>query len=172
MIRTILVPLDGSEFSERALPVACELAQALEAKIVIISVAGAGSALERTFTSEDRRGISEQYADVREEDHRLSTDPRMVERTQEQVRAVAEGERYLAGIAARLAKTGLPVETGVPYAAAAEGILTEIGLHSADLVVMSTHGRSGLNRLIGGSVALDVLTRSPVPVLLVPPERS
>ncbi len=171
MIHTILVPLDGSASSERALPVSGELARALDARLALVCVAGAGSALQQKMTPEDRQAVSEQYAGVKEEEHLLSTTPGMVERAQHQVRAVAEAERYLAAVATRLVEAGLQVETGVPYGDPVEGILTEIGLHSASLVVMAAHRRQGLSRLAGGSVALAVFARSPVPVLLVPPER-
>ena len=170
MIRTILVPLDGSALSERVLPLARELACGLSARVVLVCVAGEGLQLDLTLTEEDRRAIAEQYAGVREEDHALSTDPRMVEHAQKQVRAIAEAERYLAAVAARLGAEGLAVEATVPYGSAVDGILTEIDVHSADLVVMSTHGRSQLRQLIGGSVARGLLARSPVPVLLAPPE--
>ncbi|HMD88890.1 MAG TPA: universal stress protein [Anaerolineaceae bacterium] len=171
MIRTILVPLDGSEFSERALPVGIELATALNARVVLVSVAGSESAIPLKLTPEDRREISEQYADVEEEEEVLSTEPRMVERAQEQIRAVDEAEEYLASIAAKLSDTGVQIEVAAPYGPAVEGILSEIDLRSADLVVMCTHGRSGLNRLISGSVASAVLAHSPVPVLMVPPDK-
>ena len=171
MIRTILIPLDGSAFSERALTVGSELAHALSARLVLVCVAGPDLALESDFTDGDQRAIAEKYAGVREEEHLLSTDPRMVEHMQGQVRAVAEAEAYLACVANRLAGTNIQVEVGVPYGPAAEGILTEIDLHSADLVIMSTHNRSGFSRMIGQSVTLAVIDRSRVPVMLVPPER-
>lgn len=171
MIRTILIPLDGSEFSERALPVGLELAGALKAALVLVCVAGSESALPRGLTDEDRRAISEQNAHVKEEEHLLSTDPGMVRRAQAQVRAVAEAEHYLECTASRLADSGIQVVVAVPYGEATEGILTEIDLRQADLVVMCTHGRSGLNQLMAGSVAAAVLAHSPVPVLLVPPGR-
>ncbi len=171
MIRTILVPVDGSALSERALPLAAELARALEERLVLVCVAGT-AALDHAFTEEDRRDIADQYTAVREEDHRLSTDPRMVEHARGQVRAVAEAERYLANVASRLeAEHGLHAEVAIPYGGAADGILTEIDLHAADLVVMCTHGRTGLSRLVSASVTQAVLARSAAPVLLVPPER-
>jgi nucleotide-binding universal stress UspA family protein len=170
MLRTIIIPLDGSVFSERALPLGKELACAFGARLILVCVAGARTAPEWNFTDEDRRAIAEQYADVREEDHVISTDIRMVEHAQGQVRAVAEAERYLQRVAVRIAEPGIPVEIAIPYGSAAEGILTEIEIHTADLVIMSTHGRSGVSQLIGGSVTLAVLARSTVPVLLVPPQ--
>ena len=74
-------------------------------------------------------------------------------------------------VAAGFARQGIELEVAAPYGAAAEEILAEIDVRLVDLIVMSTHGRSGLSRLIFGSVAQAVLARSPVPVLLVPPER-
>jgi nucleotide-binding universal stress UspA family protein len=87
--------------------------------------------------------------------------------TSAQVHAVDEADAYLRDIASRLGERGLGVETAVVYGEAAEGILDEIRLRRADVVVMATHGRSGLGRWVYGSVADAVLAHSPVPVLLV-----
>lgn len=84
-----------------------------------------------------------------------------------QIRLMDEAEAYLNKVAEPLREEGLMVEVGVPFAAADDGILDEIDLRKADLVVMTTHGRSGFNRWIYGSVAEAVLARSPAPVLLV-----
>ncbi len=138
MYQTILVPLDGSSFSERALPIATTLAQAMRAQIVLMQAANA-----LVFPGADA--------------------------TEAQVQAVAEAQTYLSTLAAGLSEQGLSIEVAVPYGEAAESILLEIGLHKADLVVMCTHGRSGLGRWIYGSVAEQVLARSPAPVLLVRP---
>ncbi len=90
-----------------------------------------------------------------------------LESVEAEVKSVKDAEDYLAGIAAPLIQSGLSVETGVPFAVPGEGIVMEVELRKADLVIMSTHGRSGLSRLVYGSVAEAVLTHSPVPVLLV-----
>ncbi|MCW5881391.1 MAG: universal stress protein [Anaerolineae bacterium] len=82
-------------------------------------------------------------------------------------RGVDEAAAYLTSLAARLTDEGLEVATATPYGSAAHGILDEIDTQGADLVVMTTHGRSGFSRLRHGSVAETVLTHSPVPVLLV-----
>lgn len=87
--------------------------------------------------------------------------------TAAQVAAVQEAEAYLRGVAARLAERAIPTDIAVPYAPPAEGILLEAGLRGADLIVLSTHGRSGLGRWLYGSVAEAVLARSPLPVVLV-----
>ncbi len=89
-----------------------------------------------------------------------------VDPTEDQVKAVREAEDYLATIAAQLARQGV-VETAVFYGEPVEAILEETRLRKADLVVMATHGRSGVSRWVYGSVAEAVLAESPVPVLLV-----
>lgn len=86
-----------------------------------------------------------------------------------QASARAEAQQYVDSLASRLAATGLTIETGVPYGAPATEILDEVGLRNADMVVMATHGRSGIGRWLYGSVADEVLRRAMVPVVLVPP---
>ncbi len=87
--------------------------------------------------------------------------------TAAQVRAVEQAQSYLDDLAARIARQGIAVETAVPYGPAVEGIVAEIQLRGVDLVVMTTHGRSGLGRWVYGSVAEGVLAQSPVPALLL-----
>lgn len=90
------------------------------------------------------------------------TDP-----TNAQVKAARESQEYLDGVAVDLADTGVTCETASPYGDAADWILEEVRLREADLVVMSTHGRTSIDRWINGSVAESVLARSPVPVVLI-----
>ena len=74
---------------------------------------------------------------------------------------------YLRDQAARLTDVR-GVETAVAVGDAADAILDQAERRPADLVVMSTHGRSGIGRWVYGSVADAVMRRSPVPVFLVP----
>jgi nucleotide-binding universal stress UspA family protein len=138
MYHTILVPLDGSAFGERALPMAETLARATGANVVLMRAASASTLLG---------------ADAAEA----------------QCQAVEEAQAYLSALATGLSDRGLHVEVAAPYGDAADAILMEASLRGADLVVMCTHGRSGLGRWIYGSVAEKVLTHSPAPVLLVHP---
>jgi nucleotide-binding universal stress UspA family protein len=64
---------------------------------------------------------------------------------------------------------GAQIETKVVEALPVDGILKEVRELSADLIVMGTHGRSGFNRFMLGSVAERVLRASEIPVLTVPP---
>jgi nucleotide-binding universal stress UspA family protein len=83
-------------------------------------------------------------------------------------RAIASAEAYLASFAHDLSDRGFDVQTGVPYGRSAPTwIVEEISMRHADLVVMATHGRSGLERWVRGSVAEGVVHAATVPVLLV-----
>jgi len=134
---TILVPLDGSFLAEAALPQAIDLAGTSGARLLLLRAAEA---------------------------HTLpGADP-----TEAQVRVVEEAEAYLAEVAGRLATYGLrKVESSVWYGPAARAIVEAASFHSVDLIVMTTHGRSGIGRLILGSVAESVLRGTTRPILLI-----
>ncbi|MBI2563022.1 MAG: universal stress protein, partial [candidate division NC10 bacterium] len=85
-----------------------------------------------------------------------------VDQTEAQVRAVEEAEGYLAEIERRIAAQGLPVRGAVRYGHAVEEILDHAESQRADLIAMSTHGRSGIQRFMLGSVAEAVVRAAPV----------
>jgi len=137
-IKKILVPLDGSELAERALHIVRELALPTKATVLVVRVVEPPS----LFTLGDRLEI--------------------------EARIIREAEDYINRVAEELRALGISAETAVPYDSDVPGaILEQIRLKEPDLVVMSTHGRSGLGRWIYGSVAEAVLARSPVPVIVV-----
>ena len=140
MYKKILVPLDWHAGAEAALPVAPNLAKVDGAVIRLLHVAPTPSAIVA-----EGRVIA--YAD--QESDRLQH--------------LALG--YLREAAHQL--DGLPVEYTVRFGAPAEELLGEARESGADLVVMATHGRSGVARLMLGSVAEAVLRRSDIPVVLV-----
>jgi nucleotide-binding universal stress UspA family protein len=90
-----------------------------------------------------------------------------VDPTEAQTEVVREAEDYLAAVATRLREQGDRVETNVWYGPAASAIVEAARLRKADLIVMSTHGRSGIGRLILGSVAESVLRDTSTPILLL-----
>lgn len=133
----ILVPLDGSALAESALGKAVELAGGDSTTLMLLRAAEAP-----TLPGVDATEAPEQV--------------------------VREAEEYLAAVAARLTAQGLTrVETCVWYGSAAAAIVTAASLRKADLIVMSSHGRSGLGRFILGSVAETVLRGTTTPILLV-----
>jgi nucleotide-binding universal stress UspA family protein len=85
------------------------------------------------------------------------------------VHAVDEAHAYVQGVAEQLGSRGSIVETTIPWGEPADEILEQVRSARADLVVMATHGRSGLGRWLYGSVADEVLRRASVPIFLVPP---
>jgi nucleotide-binding universal stress UspA family protein len=133
----ILVPLDGSMLAEAAIDAALDLGHGTQSKLMLVRAAEA---------------------------HVLpGADP-----TYEQVAVVGEAEKYLADVVERLAKRGVKdVDTSVWYGPAAASIIEATKLKKADLIVMSTHGRSGLGRLILGSVTESVLRGTTAPICVV-----
>jgi nucleotide-binding universal stress UspA family protein len=145
--RRVLIPLDGSPTAERALPAAAELARAIDAEILLARVVPSSPA---AVTHEA----------IRFGDTRPARPSDAYER---------EAERYLQEIARILEANGLRVSTAVADDHAPNGIIAIAEQGGAAIVVMATHGRSGLGRFILGSVAHDVLRRGTRPVLLVRP---
>jgi nucleotide-binding universal stress UspA family protein len=98
-----------------------------------------------------------------------AVDPRLpgadaVEAQRDIVRAA---EQYLAQVAARLERPGVTVKTAVWYGPPAASIVAAADAAGADMIVMTTHGRGGLGRLVLGSVAEAVLRATRRPLLLV-----
>jgi nucleotide-binding universal stress UspA family protein len=136
-LATILVPLDGSSLAEAALPKAVEVAE----------ISGAELLLLRAAQVHSLPGV----------------DP-----TDAQVKVVQEAEEYLAGVAGRLTDLGFKkVDCSVWYGSAPYAIVEAARLYKVDLIVMTTHGRSGLGRMILGSVAESVLRGTITPILLL-----
>ena len=97
------------------------------------------------------------------EAHTTVADP-----TEAQVTVVREAEEYLTALRARMLAGGAAeVETSVWYGPPAGAIVEAATTQKVDLIVMSTHGRSGLGRLILGSVAETVLRGTTIPILVV-----
>jgi nucleotide-binding universal stress UspA family protein len=87
-----------------------------------------------------------------------------------QVEVVREAEQYVEGVAKRLREAGVGrVEPSVWYGPAAATIVDAARLRGADLIVMTTHGRSGVGRLILGSVTESVLRGTTTPILVLRP---
>jgi nucleotide-binding universal stress UspA family protein len=92
-----------------------------------------------------------------------------------QQQAIACAEDYVGQFATALSDQGLTIETGVPFGGdPARWIVEECDVHHADLIVMATHDRIGVNRWLHGSVAESVVHATKLPVMIVkassPPE--
>jgi nucleotide-binding universal stress UspA family protein len=143
----ILVPLDGSELSSSVLPFALELAKPLEATIVLFH-----TVIEPLIT----------YPGIEV----MSSDSSPLEEMQ------AGARKFLASAASELADKGVKTDTVVTIGNATDGIAWAAEREGAGLIVMSTHGRSGIGRIVLGSVADAVVRRTSLPVVLVRPPAS
>jgi nucleotide-binding universal stress UspA family protein len=134
----ILVPTDGSDHARRAADHGAMLAGAFDATLHLLTVVD----IEAAAGPFSAGGVDESYIE---------------DRTTSEREALAELAADLDGPDT--------VETVVETGSPAEGILGYAEDHAVDLVVMGTHGRSGLRRYLTGSVAERVLRLSPVPVV-------
>jgi nucleotide-binding universal stress UspA family protein len=90
-----------------------------------------------------------------------------------QIDVVAEAEQYLSALKAQLEERGIRnLETHVWYGAPAAAIIDAASAYKVDLIVMTTHGRSGVGRLIYGSVAESVLRGTTIPIFLRRPSEA
>lgn len=148
MFTHILVPLDGSELAEAALPAALELARKYDSQITLLQVIIPPYLL-----------IPPDVADGTHVNRMMAL----------QKAAHEEAEAYLEAKRALLAeRAGYNVHTRVVEGApTAYVILDEARDLAVDLIAMSTHGRTGLGRWVLGSIAEKVLRHAEVPVLLL-----
>lgn len=142
--RKILVALDGSRFAAQALDQACALAKATDAMVVLLAVAPAS----------DDIGLAQGG---------LEPFWMMAERASHE----ACLQQSLMEVASALRADGMRVRTILEQGAPAQAIIDACATEHADLLIMATHGRSGLRRLVMGSVATGVLHQTDVPLLLI-----
>ena len=139
--RRVLVALDGSPSAEAVLRFLLEIAGPLDMTVVLLWV------LE-------------------------PVPPVVLEGTRHMVLDDIEGRRsdaeeYLASVAAALRAKGVDVSWQVRLGRPSDEILAAARESSTHLIAMATHGRTGLNRLLFGSVAEAVLRQAPVPVFMI-----
>ena len=140
MYRRLLVPLDGSELAEGALAHAEQLARAFKAEILLVRVVPLPPA--RVAQAIPMSDIEAEHAEARE---------------------------YLESVANRLVQEGIPVRVSIRQGDVAEEIIQQAADEECDLIVMSTHGRSGIARWVYGSIADRVLRygMQAVPAILI-----
>lgn len=141
----VLVPLDGSLFAESALQLGHDLARLLEGELVLLSV----------ITPPPPPAMSElSYAAMPYTEFDLEE-------------ARRESQAYLQHIGAQHGIDPERVQASIQIGGTAEGIVEAIRELDASLVVMATHARSGLGRLLFGSTATDTLRQITVPLVLL-----
>ncbi|HZS79753.1 MAG TPA: universal stress protein [Ktedonobacteraceae bacterium] len=143
MFERILVPLDGSERAESAIPIAARVARAYDGSIVLL----------RVVTTPIEYGPY------------LAPSESLMRRTVEE--DVAEATKYLERVAKSEALAGITVEAKALFGAAAPTIMDAIPLFQINLVAMCSHGYTGVKRWILGSVADKIVRYAPVPVFIL-----
>lgn len=156
MFDRVIVPLDGSEESERALGYAVEIAHKFNAPVTLL----------RAYDGSER--TVQLLAMMQAEPIPATVDPNTVDAVAEAAEAEGtEARRYLMRQLRKLAGQQLTVDIIVLDSPSAEAILEEARRTPGTLIVMATHARRGLERLLFGSVADAVVRHAHVPVLLV-----
>jgi nucleotide-binding universal stress UspA family protein len=148
MYRSILVPLDGSSFGERALPLAAGIAWKANAQLRLLHVHTAEGEVELpTLTPYQFEGLNARFTEER---------------------ASREEGDYLADVARRLCeKAPLSLATAILGGTLAVALERYIRDSDGDLLVMTTHARGALGRLWLGSVGDTLVRRAGKPVVLI-----
>lgn len=143
MFDQILVPLDGSKRAEAILPHLEELAGCLHSRVILVQV------IEPVLLPYDPQGYMPELDTVRtEQRHHEAAD-------------------YLENVATRLRALGLDVQTRVEEGAVVESILEVCASEQASLIALASHGRTGLARVLYGSVADGLLHSTCAPLMVV-----
>ncbi|MCK4449342.1 MAG: universal stress protein [Anaerolineae bacterium] len=139
MLDHILVPMDGSSLAECVLPHAMAVARACGAQVTLLRV------LERPQTTGPTRSVDPLDWHIRK----------------------AEARAYLDGLSARLQETGLRTESTLLEGQAAERIVEFVRSHDVSLIILSSHGQSGLSDWNVSSIVQKIILRAYVPVMIV-----
>lgn len=144
MFLQVLVPLDGSDVAERALPYLRDvLSEGCATQAILLNVVTVPTPWDATAS------VS------------VYNDSEIL---------LAQSANYLERLRAGLESEGLRVKAQVLEGSAATTILEYARTTGTDLILMATHGYSGIKRLVLGSVAQQIVQESPCPVLLIGPK--
>ena len=159
MFKRLLVPLDGSRFGSRALKYANEIAQRFSAQVLLLQVVRPATPVAATT------GVTPGIESP------ITVEMTMQAALQEDKRNVARAKRYLSQKFRGMRSQGIKGSYHVVVGDPAQSIMVFAQKEHIDLVVMTTHGKSGLKRAIMGSVADAVIRESGKPVLVVRPKK-
>jgi nucleotide-binding universal stress UspA family protein len=148
MFKHIIVPLDGSAFSETALPYALEMARKFDAELTLAHIVASPSVVVSELVTDS----ADLYLQMRE--HSMS-----------------QADDYLANKTHKLRDEGFIVNPRLVEGDDIAGELIDLTERiGADCIVMTSHGRAGVSRWLFGSVAGKVMQHAHVPVLVIRPE--
>ena len=162
----VVIPVNGSEFSRQIVDYVSKFLPAEDNEIVLLRVGqrqeGHIGRPARLAGPDTDVAMYDTSQDVTEAAHPIYA-------TQEEQSAVAEFRSELQPMMNALKDNGYQVSLVVRFGHPGEQIVEYVENHDVDLVAMTTHSRSGLNRLIFGSVAEYVSHNVAIPMLMVRP---
>lgn len=144
MFTRILVPLDGSDRAEQAIPIAARIARAAGGTVILVQAAP----IPLDFQVEQKKPAERYSEHVIEE-------------------GKARASNYLDTVSRMAELVGLKTETRVEYGDVAPSILAALEPLGVDLIVMCSHGHTGFTRWALGSIAQKITSHSQVPVLVL-----
>jgi nucleotide-binding universal stress UspA family protein len=144
----VIVPLDGSKLAEEALPLAVSLAQQMDSRLLLVQVVSLVPIPHKPRYMKAMRKFAKTLC--------------------------ANAKSYLSQVKKQLEESDLPIETAIVKGYPSEAITKLANKEPGSVIVMSTHGRTGLKRWALGSVADKVLhlTRRPLILMHPPPKES
>lgn len=147
MYDAILIPTDGSNAAEKAMPHAIDLARTYDATLHVLYVVDTEAINLSLGTEQVDRIIEGRFGE-------------MIELKNQATQAI---QRVADAAGARDVQVVKSVTAGLPY----KQILTYAEDHDIELIVMSSHGRTGVRRMLLGSVTEKVIRLAEIPVLVI-----
>ena len=147
MFKKIMVPLDGSELAECVIPYIEDFIDQGQVEFIVF-VRVIRPVINPASFDDDMAYIPEDWS-------RLESEKK------------TSAEVYLKKVVSRLKRNGIKFQTEVLVGRIGESLIDYIKANDFDLIVIATHGRSGLNRWVRGSVADKILSASHKPILVV-----
>jgi len=144
MYKKIMVPLDGSQIAECVIPHIEAIARKSSSKVELVTVI---EPLE--IPTRGQIAISD------DEIKKIDSEGKK------------EANKYLSQVSERLIKSGIKTDTVILSGKAADRLTRYAVNNDIDLIIMATHGRSGISKLFWGSVAEKILRATEIPVLLI-----
>jgi nucleotide-binding universal stress UspA family protein len=144
MYRKIMVPLDGSQVAECVIPHIEAIAGKSAARVELVTVI-------EPLEIPTRGQIALSDDDIKQID----------------AEGKNEAGKYLKQVASRLKQAGINAESVILSGKAADSLVRYAVNNGVDLIIMATHGRSGISKIFWGSVAEKILRATDIPVLLI-----
>jgi nucleotide-binding universal stress UspA family protein len=144
MYKKILVPLDGSALAECVIPHIESIAKPWKSDVELISVVEPIEIPTRGKIALDDEDLKQINNELKQETH-----------------------KYLLNVARRLENAGISAESIIIVGKTAESLIEYANDNDVDLIIMATHGRSGISKWFWGSITEKVLRAVNIPVLLI-----